>query len=453
MVDAPSGSTGAGGPSALRVAYLTGRYPEISHAFIIGEVRAVRARGVAVETFSIWRTANTQLLSRADREEFERTYAMLPPRLGQFARAHLAAGARAPRAWMRIFTGGVRLGAPGVRGRALGVLWAIEAVLLWHQCRRRGIRHIHVHINGTAPAVALLCARFGRAADGEPWSYTMTVHGSNEFYDVVRERLVEKVAEAHAVVCVSDFTRSQLMRVASEEHWSKLRVVHCGVDPGVFDAGRLPSRREAAAGCLRVLVVARLVQGKGHALLLEAMAALARRGVDVRADVVGDGPKRLALERITVELGIAERVRFLGSIGQDDIREAYRRADVFCLPSFAEGVPVVLMEAMAMRLPVIASALMGIPELVEHGVSGFLVRPGRADELQDALAALAADPALRAAMGAAGRRVVLEAFNIERSARELECIFRAALESPLGSPAVTVSAPQPPAQPVPASRK
>jgi glycosyltransferase involved in cell wall biosynthesis len=449
----PAGSAVAGRPGALRVAYLTGRYPEISHAFIIGEVRAVRDRGIAVETFSIWRTARPQLLSRADREEFERTYAMLPPRLGQFARAHVAAAVRAPRAWMRIFTEGVRLGAAGVRGRALGVLWAAEAILLWHQCRRRGIRHIHVHINGTAPAVALLCARFGRAADGEPWSYTMTVHGSNEFYDVVRERLVEKVAEARAVVCVSDFTRSQLMRVASEEHWPKLQVVHCGVDPGAFDVGRLPARREPAAGRLRVLVVARLVQGKGHALMLEAMAGLAGRGVDVHADVVGDGPKRIALERIAVELGIAQRVTFLGSIGQDDIREQYRRADVFCLPSFAEGVPVVLMEAMAMGLPVVASALMGIPELVEHGVSGFLVRPGRADELQDALAAMAADPALRAAMGGAARRRVLEAFSVERSARELERIFRDAREFSGSNPAATVSAPQPHAQPLPASRK
>jgi colanic acid/amylovoran biosynthesis glycosyltransferase len=224
------------------------------------------------------------------------------------------------------------------------------------------------------------------------------------------------------------------------------------VDPGAFDVGRLPARREAAAGRLRVLVVARLVQGKGHALLLEAMAALARRGVDVHADVVGDGPKRVALERIAAELGIAQRVRFLGSIGQDEIREEYRRAEVFCLPSFAEGVPVVLMEAMAMGLPVVASALMGIPELVEDGVSGFLVRPGRADELQDALAAMAADPVLRAAMGEAGRRRVLEAFNIEDSARELECIFRDVLESTGCNPAATVTA-LPPAQPLPASRK
>jgi colanic acid/amylovoran biosynthesis glycosyltransferase len=168
---------------------------------------------------------------------------------------------------------------------------------------------------------------------------------------------------------------------------------------------------------------------------------------------VGDGPKRVALERIAAELGIAQRVRFLGSIGQDEIREEYRRADVFCLPSFAEGVPVVLMEAMAMGLPVVASALMGIPELVEDGVSGFLVRPGRADELQDALAAMAADPVLRAAMGGAGRRRVLEAFNIEDSARELECIFRDALESTGCNPAATVTALQPPAQPLPASRK
>src|ERR687887_322812 len=160
--DGVEGSGVAQRRGPLRVAYLTGRYPEISHAFIIGEV----------------------------------------------ARAHLAAILRAPRAWMAAFAGGLRLGAAGLRGRALGVLWAIEAILLWHQCDRRGIRHVHVHINGTAPVVALLCARFGRAAGGGVQGYSMTVHGSNEFYDVARERLAEKVAAARFVVCVSDFTRS-----------------------------------------------------------------------------------------------------------------------------------------------------------------------------------------------------------------------------------------------------
>jgi glycosyltransferase involved in cell wall biosynthesis len=277
----------------------------------------------------------------------------------------------------------------------------------------------------------------------------MTVHGSNEFYDVARERLAEKVAAARFVVCVSDFTRSQLMRTVAEEHWPKLRVVHCGVDPRVFDAD--PARHAAGeAGRLRVLVVARLVQGKGHALLLEAIAALARRGVDVHLDVVGDGPKHAALARIATRLGVTQLVTFRGSIGQDDIREEYRRSDVFCLPSFAEGVPVVLMEAMAMGLPVVASDIMGIPELVEDGVSGFLVRPGRADTLVDALAALAAEPALRAAMGASGRRRVLAAFNVDRSARELEGILRDALE-PVGGGSAAAGAPPPPrAHPLPA---
>jgi glycosyltransferase involved in cell wall biosynthesis len=437
----------------LRVAYLTGRYPEISHAFIIGEVWAMRRRGVAVETLSIWRTAASQLLADADREEFDGTYAMLPPRLRDVARSQLAAIRRSPRAWAAVFEWGVRLGAAGLRGRALGVLWALEAILLWHQCRRHGIRHIHVHINGTAPAVALLCARFGRVADGEPWGYSMTVHGSNEFYDVVRERLADKVAEARFVVCVSDFTRGQLMRLVSEEHWPKLHVVHCGVDVRAFDADQPPVRSERAAGRLRILVVARLVQGKGHALLLEAVAALAERGVDVHLDVVGDGPKREALMRIAARHGVARRVRFRGSVGQDDIREEYRRCDVFCLPSFAEGVPVVLMEAMAMGVPVVASDLMGIPELVDDGVSGLLVRPGRADALVDALAALAADPALRGAMGAAGRRRVLADFNVDRSAQELERILREALEPTGGTPAVATPPAPPHAEPLPASRR
>jgi glycosyltransferase involved in cell wall biosynthesis len=417
----------------MRLAYLVGRYPAVSHTFILREVLGLRALGADVDTISIWRSAPEDLLAAADRQEDERTYALLPARKLDWLRAHVAAFTRSPGRWSGTLARGVRLAPRSPRGVMLGVSWFLEAMVVWDRCRRRAIRHIHVHLNGTGPAVALLATRFG----GSDWSFSMTVHGPSEFYDVSAEALPEKVRAARWVMCISDFARSQLMALVEEEHWSKMHVVQCGVDPDVFSRRPIPPEGDA----LRVLLVGRLTQVKGHAVLLHAVAELASRGVDVRATLVGDGPKRDALERIAAELNLESRVRFTGSVSQEDIRDYYAAADVFCMASMAEGVPVVLMEAMAMEIPVVAPAIMGIPELIEDGRNGVLVRPARHDLLADALARLAADPAERLQLGAAGRQTVLDAFDIRDSVRQLHAIFDQIDQShPVRAAAITTGA-------------
>lgn len=172
-----------------------------------------------------------------------------------------------------------------------------------------------------------------------------------------------------------------------------------------------------------ILMVGRLMGPKGLPILFEALRELRGRGVAVRLVVVGDGPDRAAYEALARELGISEHVELAGAVGQDEIRERYAAADVFCLPSFAEGIPVVLMEAMAMELPVVTTAIMGIPELVEDGVHGRLVPPGRADRLADALAELLAAPERRAEMGRAGRQKVLAEFDVRETAQRFKQVL------------------------------
>jgi colanic acid/amylovoran biosynthesis glycosyltransferase len=399
----------------LRIAYLTGRYPAISHTFVLREVRALRRLGVEVSTHSIWRTSEDDLLSADDRAEADATQNVLPPHLPSVLHALRAR----PRATAAALARALQLARPGLSGRARGVLWFLEAVTLWRRLERAGITHVHAHLNGTAPTVALLTAALGRR-----WTWSLTVHGPAEFYDVYGERLAEKVRDADLVIAVSEFARSQLMGLVEEEHWAKIRVVHCGVEPRVF----APAAERRDGGPLRVLNVSRLTGPKGNAVLLEAIADLRDRGVEAEATIVGDGVRRATLERLAGDLGIADRVRFLGAVAQDRIPHELARADVFCLPSFAEGVPVVLMEAMAMEVPVVASAVMGVPELVEHGTSGVLVAPGRPAAVADALATLAADPERRAALGRAGRSKVLAEFDVDRSAQLLRDHFRALLE-------------------------
>lgn len=409
----------------MRIAYLTGRYPAMTPTFVLREVSELRASGLEIDTFSIWRTDPSNLLSPEDRAEAERTTSMLPPSPGAVARSLIAAWRQDPVGVAALVRDASRLARPGARGKLLALSWILEAMLLWDELRRREIRHVHVHLSGTASAVALLATDFANRADGgarHRWS--LTVHGPTEFFDVQNEALAEKAGKAEFVVCISDFGRSQVMGLVGRGSWPKLHVVHCGLD---LERARRSQPPMAAEGRpIRVLTVCKLSPRKGVAVLLEAIRDLAVSGVDLELTVVGDGPQKTELERLAGELGIADRVAFAGAVGQDRIGGFYEKADVFAMASFAEGIPVVLMEAMAYELPVIAPATMGIPELIEPERTGVLFRPGRADELSDAIRRVADDPALCRRLGAAGREKVAAEFDIHRSASQLRELFEAA---------------------------
>jgi colanic acid/amylovoran biosynthesis glycosyltransferase len=402
----------------MRIGYLASHFPAVSHTFVLREVDALRRQGVEVETFSIHRTAPADLLSDTDREAAATTYAVLPVRIADFVGAHVVALARRPAAYLRTLAVALRRASPGVRGRTWGLFHFAEAMPIWRAARRRRLRHLHAQFADAATDVAVLVTEYG----GPGWTWSMAVHGPVEFYDVGLNRLADKVRHARFTVAISDFGRSQLMTISDEARWDGIHVVHCGIDPAAFApdghaANRVP----------HVVCVGRLVHLKGQALLIEALAELARRGVESRLTLVGDGPKRAELEALARRRGVSERVRFAGAVGQDAIRDHYRAADICCLPSLAEGLPVVLMEAMALEVPVISTRIMGIPELVEHDANGLLVTPGRLDELTEALERLIADPSLRRRLGRAGREKVVAEFDVDDSARQLRDVFERAL--------------------------
>jgi colanic acid/amylovoran biosynthesis glycosyltransferase len=397
----------------VHLGVICSRYPAVSHTFIQREVRALRARGLKVSTFAVRRAARADALSSTDREELATTHAILPAG-PELPRAHLRALLRHPRAWAGTLLRALRLTPGTPRGTLWQLFYFAEAVSLWNELRRRGIRHVHAHFADVASDVALLATDLGNRVDGGGWSWSLAVHGPAQLHGVRENRIAAKVRDADFVACVSDHLRSQLMMVADPVHWDSLHMVRTGVDPDLFR----PNGDVAAPD--RVLTVARLVPGKGLDVLVEAVARLRRRGVAVQAEIVGDGPDRDRLAGRIRELGLVERVRLVGPASQERVRELYSGATVFCLPSFSEGVPVVLMEAMATGLPVVATRITGIPELVEEGRSGFLVPPGRPDLLANSLErALRADPAERREMGAAGRARVEAEFNQAHSAERL----------------------------------
>jgi colanic acid/amylovoran biosynthesis glycosyltransferase len=405
----------------MKLAYVCSLYPAVSHTFVLREIEALRRLGIDIATFSIHRARRDQLLARADKIAFDSTYAILPPRWPALVMAHLRLLTRAPAAYVSSVAHALSLARGGLRGRLWQLFYFAEAVVLWRECARRGIRHIHAHMGNVAADAALLAAHIGTAtAPEQPWSWSFTLHGPDELFDVSHFRLAQKVRHAQFVVCISDYTRSQLMALSDPDLWHKLHVIHVGIPIEQFTRSGEPN---TAPGVPTVLFIGRHVPQKGHATLLEAVALLRRRDRTINVVLAGEGPMRPTLERLAERLGLGSQVSFPGAVGQEEIRAMYAAASIFCLPSFAEGVPTVLMEAMAMELPVIGTRITGVPELVDDGRTGLLVTPGRPDLLGDAIERLLTDAQLCREMAANARDKVVREFNAQASAEQLYSLF------------------------------
>lgn len=402
----------------MKVAYLCSRYPAVSHTFVLREVAGLRRGGIDVHTFTVRRTPPAQLLSEADRAENSRTTAILPAGPLRLLGAHLSAMLHAPARYFAALCTALWRRPLGMRAALWHLFYFAEAAILARELRRRGIRHVHAHFANVAANVARLAARMS----GGTWS--MTLHGLSDFADPAASGLREKIRSAAFVVCVSDFGRAQALLHADPEEWPKIHRVYCGIDTDYFQRS---ASSQSAGGPLRLLNVARLGPEKGHSFLIAALAEVRRAGIDAILTLVGDGPLRPRLERQVRDLKLDNSVTFAGAVGQDHILDYYHHADVFVLPSLAEGLPVVLMEAMACGLPVIASRISGIPELVASGESGTLVTPTRIDSLAQAIVEIARDPQRREDYGRAGRSAVQKRFDQRTTVGGLLSIFSAEL--------------------------
>jgi glycosyltransferase involved in cell wall biosynthesis len=395
------------------MAYLASQYPAISHTFILREVLGLRALGFRIEPCSVRDPDRpAERLTAEERQEAERTFYV--KRAGVLAAAAALAGRAAadPRRFLAALALALRLGGSDPKRVAYGLFYLAEAALVGRHMARRGVGHLHVHFATPAATVGLIARTLW------PITFSFTVHGPDEFYDVSLHRLEDKIRGADFVVCIGRYARSQLMKLSPQAEWPKVEVAPLGVDLARFAPRPAPDGRP-----FRVLCVGRLVSAKGQHVLLSAVLRLARAGRDVRLTLVGDGPDRASLaERVAAE-GAAAFVTLAGSVDQDAIRRFYEQADAFALASFAEGIPVVLMEAMAMEVPCVSTFITGIPELIRDGVDGLLVPPSDDEALADALARLMDDAALRTRLGAAGRARVAERFDLARNVERLAAVF------------------------------
>jgi glycosyltransferase involved in cell wall biosynthesis len=395
----------------MRVAYLVNQYPKVSHVFIRREILALEQRGIDVMRIAL-RGWDAEVVDAEDELERQRT------------RYALRDGAPA----LLISLARMLLTRPGPLWRALRLAWRmgrraerplpVHLVYLAEACRiepwLRDVEHLHAHFGTNSAEVAMLVHELG----GPRWSFT--VHGPEEFDKAQFIGLPEKLRRCAFVVAISSYARSQLYRLVEHPHWNKVQVVHCGLDAS-FEAARVPPPSPAR----RLVCVGRICEQKGQLLLIEAAQRLAQRGTEFELVLVGDGEMRAEIETLIGRYQLQSKVRITGRISTEQLQEEVLSARALVLPSFAEGLPMVIMEAMALRRPVISTYVAAVPELVHPGEHGWLVPPGDVEALAQAMqACLDAPTETLTQMGESARKRVLSRHNVDTQAKQLAALFQ-----------------------------
>jgi colanic acid/amylovoran biosynthesis glycosyltransferase len=405
----PASATGA----AIAVAYLVNQYPKVSHTFIRREIRALEQQGVAVMRFAL-RGWDADVTDRADIEERARTRYVLEGGPLPLAVAVAATILRAPVRFARALSIALRMSRRSPRSWPYHLIYLAEAAWLCQQLRAAGVDHLHAHFGTNGAEVALLVRELG----GPPYSFT--VHGPEEFDAPEALHLRAKIEKAAFVIAISSFGRSQLYRWIAVDQWPKVRVVHCGLD-AQFDS----SSASPTVAAARLVCVGRLCEQKGQLLLLDAVKIVVDRGKALTLVLAGDGELREAIEGRIEALGLQEHVGITGWIDSERVRVEMLAARALVLPSFAEGLPVVIMEAMALRRPVLSTFVAGIAELVRPGLDGWLVPAGDVQALADAIEeCLETAAPVMARMGDDAHERVLARHSIAVGAAKLAELFR-----------------------------
>lgn len=406
----PVAAGGGGGP---RIGYLMNTYPVTSGTFIRREIEALEALGLTVRRYAVRRWSEG-LVDEGDRAEQARTSYLLSGRPLALVGAFLAELAVNPAGIARALGACLRLVRNAGGGPIRHAAYLLEAASLRRLAARDGIGHVHAHFSTNPAAVAMLAHLMGGP------SYSFTAHGPDEFLDPQGSSLALKIEKAAFVVAISHFARSTLALAGGMESREKIHVVRCGIDLAEFPPDGAPFEGNSTLVC-----VGRLCPQKGQRLIPRAVAALTARHPDLRVVLIGDGESRDEIEDEIARAGLADRIELLGWRPNAEVRERIGRARALLLPSFAEGLPIVLMEALALGRPVVTTYIAGIPELVDRSC-GWIVPAGSEDDLVAALdAVMRATPAELAALGREGRRRVEERHDLHAGAARLRSLFAA----------------------------
>jgi glycosyltransferase involved in cell wall biosynthesis len=402
--------------SARKLAYLVSQYPKISHSFIRREILELEKRGWQIFRLSI-RGWDLELVDPEDILERTRTTFVLKEGPLSLATAIIRQMFCSPWRFFSAAALALQMMPRSDRPFIWHLFYFAEACWIAPRLERRGIAHLHAHFSANDAEVAMLVSELTGI------SYSLTVHGPDEFDKARWAHLAEKIRRAAFVVAVCSFARAQIFRMIDHRDWGKIKVVHCGIDLAFSNLDAVvPSETN------RLVCVGRLCEQKGQLLLVKAVAALAKEGRDFELVLVGDGEHRAAVEQLIAENNLTDFVKVTGWASASRVRDEILGARAMILPSFAEGLPVVLMEAMVLGRPVLSTYVAGIPELVIHGKTGWLFPAGSEEDLLHAVrASLDASKEVLKEMGDQARARALQRHDLGTQAEKLTNLFRAVL--------------------------
>jgi colanic acid/amylovoran biosynthesis glycosyltransferase len=397
----------------MKLAYFVNQYPKVSHSFIRREILALERLGYSVERFAL-RTDKDELVDPLDQSELTKTRYILSEQPLKIILAFVKTFCSSPIVFYKVFKTTIKLGLRSDRGIFRHLIYLIEACVLLQWEKATGIGHIHAHFGTNSTTVVMLTHLLGGAG------YSFTVHGPEEFDKPEFIHLSEKIHHCRFVVAISSYGRSQLFRWIPASEWPKVKIVHCGLDADFLDKKFQEPPKESR----QLLCIGRLCEQKGQLLLLDAMKQLREDGIHCKLILAGDGPMRKEVEHRIAEYQLSKSVEITGWISSEQVKALLLESRGMVLPSFAEGLPVVIMEALALRRPVISTYVAGIPELIQHDKNGWLVPPGDVGIIKTAMQELLDASATELeSMGQNGFEAVLAQHNIDKEAGKLAALF------------------------------
>ncbi len=402
----------------MNVTYFINQYPKVSHSFIRREILALERLGMKVQRIAL-RGLNDVLVDPDDLSERTNTQYVLDDGMLRMLLSILKTLVSSPLKFFLAFKLALKMGWHAERPLPYHIVYFAEACQIAVWMKSFGAKHVHAHFGSNSTEVVMLAHALG----GPPYSFT--VHGPEEFDKPQALKLAEKIKHAAFVVAISSYGRSQLFRWLEYGYWHKVKVVHCGLEQSFYDVAPALTEKTYLPKIARLICVGRLCEQKGQLLLLEACRNLKEKGLEFELLLAGDGEMRSEVERMVRIYDLSDNVKITGWISSKQVRDEILAADVMVLPSFAEGLPVVIMEAMALRRPVISTYVAGIPELVINGQNGWLVPAGSVAELSLAIEQLLSTPMQQLKdMGDNAYARVRQRHDIETEAEKLAVLFR-----------------------------
>ncbi len=411
----------------MKIAYLVNTYPKPSHTFIRREISALERLGWQVHRFAM-RSDRASLVDPSDLRENDLTEHVLEIGRAPLLKTAMSWMVKHPRQTLASLGLAVRCGlkgkagGPGTGGIARHLVYLIEAAYIAARTAQLGIKHVHAHFGTNSATVAMLANSLGGP------TFSFTVHGPEEFDAPRAFAFPEKITRARFVVAISSFGRSQLYRWCQIPEWPKIQVVHCPIDVASYAPPAPMPQIEPAQGP-HIVAIGRLTEQKGFPLLIEIIALAAKTFPQIRLTICGDGELRPLIDAEIARHGLTDRVRIAGWMSEANVRAAIGESHALILPSLAEGLPMVVMEAMACGRPVIAACINGVPELLTPN-EGWLVAAGDAPAFAEAIKTLASlSNSALAAMGQAARARAFERHDSTTEAKKLSALFAQATRS------------------------